>query len=341
MRAGERGRPCAINKLLFASKDLASLSLGHSSFSSECVALVAKFLGKRISIKTFSLDGAKVDKEGKKLLSHALRKNRSITDLTLHNNSLKLPFMQKNSLESMDRLTFLDLSFNSFPSQGASIMAELLKTNTTLIELVLSNNRMTTASAKKILPALKDNSSLQHLDLSNNWFNDDSTSPIIIDVLRGNSSLFTLDLSGNKSMKANHGGRYLGWDFENRCSKRSPVVDGSRMLIIKGALFDTSSLQAVANSNHKCTVKMSSRNKNNSHELTIAAINELDDEGLKVRLKVVLALTEVNKDLHDLRFFDSIPLELMPRLLELVQQELVIHFNFVCLFHLLTRLIFN
>lgn len=340
MRAGERGRPCAINKLLFASKDLASLSLGHSSFSSECVALVAKFLGKRISIKTFSLDGAKVDKEGKKLLSHALRKNRSITDLTLHNNSLKLPFMQKNSLESMDRLTFLDLSFNSFPSQGASIMAELLKTNTTLIELVLSNNRMTTASAKKILPALKDNSSLQHLDLSNNWFNDDSTAPIVIDALRGNSSLFTLDLSGNKSMKVQHRGRYR-WDSENGCYKRSPVVNGSRMLIIKGALFDTSSLEAVANSNHKCAVKMSDRNMNNSHELTIAAINELDDEGLKVRLKVVLALTEVNKDLHDLRFFDSIPLELMPRLLELVQQELVIHFNFVCLFHLLTRLIFN
>ena len=80
---------------------------------------------------------------------------------------------------------------------------------------------------------------------------------------------------------------------------------------------------------------MSCRNANDSHELTIAAINELEDEGMKVRLKVVLALTEVNKDLHDLRFFDSIPLELMPRLLELVQQELVIHFYFVYLFHLL------
>ena len=232
------------------------------------MALVAKFLGKRISIKSFSLDGAKVDKEGKKLLSHALMKNRSITDLTLRDNNLKLPLVQKSSLESMDRLTFLDLSFNSFPSQvrqartcahlvapphyfssrdlphqGASVMAEFLKTNTTLVELVLSNNRMTTSSAKKLFPALQENSSLQHLDLSHNWFND-STAPVIIDALRGNSSLYTLDLSGNKSMKVSHGGRYLGWDSENECFKRSPVEDGSRMLIIKGALFNTSSLQA-------------------------------------------------------------------------------------------------
>ena len=111
-----------LNKILFACKGLASLSLGHSSFTSDCLALIAKFLGKKISIKSFSLDGAKVDKEGKKLLSHALRKNRSITDLTLRNNSLKLPFMQKNCLESMDhKLTFLDLSFNSFPSQVRQI----------------------------------------------------------------------------------------------------------------------------------------------------------------------------------------------------------------------------
>jgi len=79
---------------------------------------------------------------------------------------------------------------------------------------------------------------------------------------------------------------------------------------------------------------MSSRNTRDSHELTIAAINELEDVGMKVRLKVVLALTEVNTDLYDLKLFDGIPLELMPRLLELVQQELVSHLYFECLWQL-------
>jgi len=83
-----------------------------------------------------------------------------------------------------------------------------------------------------------------------------------------------------------------------------------------------------------CNVKMSSRNTRDSHELTIAAINELEDVGMKVRLKVVLALTEVNTDLYDLKLFDGIPLELMPRLLELVQQELVSHLYFECLWQL-------
>ena len=45
-----------------------------------------------------------------------------------------------------------------------------------------------------------------------------------------------------------------------------------------------------------CNVKMSSRNTRDSHELTIAAINELEDVGMKVRLKVVLALSMSNRE---------------------------------------------
>jgi len=50
-------------------------------------------------------------------------------------------------------------------------------------------------------------------------------------------------------------------------------------------------------------------------------INALDaSEGIKIRYKLVLALNHVNTDLYNPRSFDSIPLELMPCLLEMLQQ---------------------
>jgi hypothetical protein len=50
-------------------------------------------------------------------------------------------------------------------------------------------------------------------------------------------------------------------------------------------------------------------------------INALDNEGRKIRYKVVLALFTINKDLFNPRTFDDVPLELMPYLLEIVQQD--------------------
>jgi hypothetical protein len=59
------------------------------------------------------------------------------------------------------------------------------------------------------------------------------------------------------------------------------------------------------------------------HEDRALKINALDiTEGKKIRYKAVLAINEVQPDLYDPRNFASIPLELMPKLLELVQQEL-------------------
>ena len=50
-------------------------------------------------------------------------------------------------------------------------------------------------------------------------------------------------------------------------------------------------------------------------------INALGSEGQKIRYKVVLALFTMNEDLFNPRSFANVPLELIPRLLELVQQE--------------------
>ncbi len=52
-------------------------------------------------------------------------------------------------------------------------------------------------------------------------------------------------------------------------------------------------------------------------------INALDaSDGKKIRYKVVLALNHVNTDLYNPRSFDDVPLEMMPYLLTMIQQDI-------------------
>ena len=91
---------------------------------------------------------------------------------------------------------------------------------------------------------------------------------------------------------------------------------------ISAAILETSSLDAIASSsNHSCALKMGGNVTGTRDEELLRKIQSLDNEGLKIRLKVVLALTEKNQELFDVQRFSSIPLELMPKLLELIQQK--------------------
>jgi Ran GTPase-activating protein (RanGAP) involved in mRNA processing and transport len=310
----------ALKKILTACKDCDSLEIGHSDFGSEGVTMIAAFIGKKNSLTSFSLTGAPIDKENKQLLTKSLVKNKTITKLSLSSNGIKLPALldgTKKITASMSRLTHLDLSFNSLPTQGARAMAKfLLKADSQLISLNLSNNRMATKAANVLLPAIKANTSLQHLDLSHNWLND-VVAPAVIDLLKDNSDLLSLDLRANNSLRIQSGGHY---NYHER--KRMPTYDRGIAEIVNGALFDTTSLQAIASSNHTCGVKMSGMNRNDCFDGTVQKINSLSvSEGKKIRYKIVLALNVVNKD-FDPRGFDDVPLELMPRLLELIQLEI-------------------
>lgn len=89
------------------------------------------------------------------------------------------------------------------------------------------------------------------------------------------------------------------------------------------ALLDTTSFQTIANSNHTCAVKLSNMNQDNLFEETIRKINaRVVSAAEKIRYKVILALNRVNENLCDPRGFDDVPLELMPQLLEILQQDI-------------------
>ena len=137
-------------------------------------------------------------------------------------------------------------------------------------------------------------------------------------MLRVNNTLRSLDLSGNSGITATISGRY---EYVSGRWQRSENGDGGRRAIIRQALFDTTSLETIAQSNHTCSVHISGNDNKETYEETIARINALDSEPLKIRYKVVLAITEVDQDLYDFGKLDNLPIELMPNLFELVGQR--------------------
>ena len=181
--------------------------------------------------------------------------------------------LNNNNLESLCRLTSLDLSNNTFPATGAKGIAGLLSNSASrLSSLNLAGNRLTSASAKIIFPALKGNNTLLHLDMSNNSLGEPAV-PSIIELLRQNSTLRTLDIMGNASIKFKSGG---GYDYRSYFAggglTRKPVVPRGKIDIEQKALFDTTSLQSIASSNHTCAVKMSNANVFDSHAKTIGKV---------------------------------------------------------------------
>jgi len=266
------GSIVALKKMLKACKDCASLEIGHEDFNAKCGAAVAKFIAEKNSLVSFSLLGATLDKASKKAMTDAIVKNKTIKKLCLRSNKLQLPGIIRNSkktLNALSRLTHLDLSCNKLSSQGAKMMAAFIeKPECKLVTLILSNNHLTSKGADVLLPAMKKNTSLQHIDLSANWLSD-AVAPAVLDLLKDNSQLLTLDLSGNKSLRTHNEVRTRseqgwGWNYNRE--------DAGCAEIVKGALFDIASLDALVRSNHVCVVKMKVGNRGDLYEETIRKV---------------------------------------------------------------------
>jgi len=98
---------------------------------------------------------------------------------------------------------------------------------------------------------------------------------------------------------------------------------------LRKVLFDPTSIDTIVQSNHRCRVyTYNNDDRDNSiiaHrpplEKEILRINKEEYTiGQKIRKKIVLALCGPNRELFDLAFLNGLPLQLMPRMLELIQE---------------------
>ncbi|KAF9536772.1 hypothetical protein EC957_009735, partial [Mortierella hygrophila] len=101
-----------------------------------------------------------------------------------------------DALKTNSTLTTLDLRGNSIGSDGAKALAEALKTNSILTTLDLGGNSIGSDGAKALAEALKTNSTLTTLNL---WYNSigSDEAKALAEALKTNSTLTTLNLERN------------------------------------------------------------------------------------------------------------------------------------------------
>jgi Ran GTPase-activating protein (RanGAP) involved in mRNA processing and transport len=85
------------------------------------------------------------------------------------------------AMESCNSVRVLDFSNNNIGDEKTAILAGILKTNTTLLELKLCNNEITTRGALSLFHALRDgpNKTLLELDLTNNGVTDVAVNELV------------------------------------------------------------------------------------------------------------------------------------------------------------------
>ena len=296
--------------LLDGGKSINILIIDDNALDEEGLELVTNFLQKKNETTELGMDSIGIgegdsSKAKSKLLKEMFERNSTLEQLSLASNSLgnakgRVLSTVMSGMKRSESLVYVDLSGNDIRRMPSlKLVAKYLASNPSLVGLDLSNNFMPAKSAVVLMQSLKTNTTLQHLYLRNNRISDKSV-PGFTEALQNNTTLRNLDLQNN-SLK----------------------VQTGRKVMIK-ALCDMTSLDSIVNSNHTCSIVIAGSNYGGTFEQELGKINALENEGEKIRYKVVLAKKQ-NKELINNRMFDDVPLELMPRVLELVQQEIGCH----------------
>jgi len=286
--------------LLKGSKKLNGLDLSGNKFEAKSLVLIAKFLSTHKAITVLNLEGIKFGEKSVTAFEKAVEKNKTLEELNLTSTEITLSTSIQRSLVLNDTLLHIDLSQNKLSMAAQKRIIKHVKRNPPLSILSMRECGLSSKTAEGLCNALKRNTNLAHLNIEYNTFNDKSV-PFFVDALRNNSTLLTLQMTGNK-LKVHTG----------------------RKELIKGALCDPTSLQTIAESNHTCLVTLNKGNISNNvtHENGFWNINALENEGQKIRYKVIAALYTLKTIKLKQSDFQHVPLELMPRLIELVQQEM-------------------
>jgi len=294
--------------------------------------------------------------------ANVLRGRDSMTRVHIRGISLPPPVLDIifPALQSMNNLIFLTLSRNGLGSEGFIQLSSFLNGNTRLQKLVVINNVIDDLSvAGSLSNALLNHVTLKNLALSKCGLNN---IPILEEILEGCKEMECLGIvndnlgSEGVSLIANflrsnrtaiflqfHGNKITDDDAlalatlprENTNLriidlKNNDITEEGEKQLLK-VLYDPTSMDSIVNSNHLCIpytfdVEKSSIAAQRPLETAVFAINADDDISVKqkIKKKVVLALCGVDGGLFDLSHFNDLPLQLMPRALELIQKHTTI-----------------
>ena len=261
------------------------------------------------NIVELSLFGTGLGNDGFQCLSSFLENSSSLTMLGVG----------ADKIDELSVATSLSDALKIHPSLEEVFISLCIGHNTSVLEKILQGcttaKRLTVTMqyfdlygplVDIVAHFIRSNHPVEILYLDENNISDNDTK-LLASALKMNKHLKRLDLLENDDI----------------------TDEGEKALM--NVLYDPTSMDSVVESNHICMV-----NTDNNH--TIVALEQrplIDQEVLKInkgdysikekiRKKVVLALCGVDGELFDLSLLNDVPLQLMPRILELIQDHTAI-----------------
>ena len=267
--------------------------------------------------------------EGKGFIKYYFRDNgfgrygiRALIDLMDSNPELRSLLLHDNSIDEEDEIDFCQAivghpTLTSIDLAGCCggliyMLSELVRSNQLeSISMITSDlSFVTVAEREGFCNALSSNTSLTHLTLSgNNLIDEDAAS--IAGALERNNTLQHLCLRGNMFTEA--AAAYFGYALGTNNTLSSLYLSKrvAERAEIYNALFDNSSLNSAADSNHTCHVV----------RCGFKACNEEDDPAGNRQRKIYKILASRNKRISNVQHFDDIiDINLLPEILAAVQR---------------------
>jgi len=155
------------------ARDATSLSLAYASIGDEGCHALARFLRDNALLQTLDLRGNNLRADGIVVLAHALQ---------VH-STLKAICLKWNHVGSHVR--------------GVQALCDVLKDNTTVMNLDLRNNKIGVDGARVIADMIRENTTLTHIDLSWNDFGVEG-GHLLLEGIQMNNQLVDVQLSGNR-----------------------------------------------------------------------------------------------------------------------------------------------
>eukprot|EP00985_Skeletonema_marinoi_P005072 scaffold2191_cov92-Skeletonema_marinoi.AAC.5 len=200
----------------------------------------------------------------------------------------KLAFTKNDNGDGAPEGICVDAILDIVESIGDAMLASLLTIDGLKLEkLDMCSNNITSSVSTLLADFLATNPRLKKLDLEENYL-EDSDASLIANALRTNTTLRSLDLYDND------------------------ITDvGAESLRL--ALFDESSLNSVADSNHVCNIRLIGT-------LALRWKNVSEDMGQNRGRKIYRLLSSRNKTMSNVQHFGDVDVKLLPNMLDAVQK---------------------
>lgn len=208
-RIGQRGCLAIASAATHAGSHLQRVTLkGNLGIKDEGVAVFAEALrDKSCSLTALGLGEVAMTVAGLMALAEALKVNTRLESLDLRNNAIGAEGVEvitrvlKTSNSSLKTLFLIRNGILDNQDRAAGCIADLLSSaSCALTHLTFDDNLLQPAGMVLIANALRSNSTLKYLSLRDNFINIEAAE-VLKGCLKDNVSLYELDLRGNKGIR--------------------------------------------------------------------------------------------------------------------------------------------